>query len=593
MTCIENIYTVVSNINPICDLTVVHQPPNARINSRPVWSVRISGRGQVVTNQVSVDKNNNIVVAGVYQGDLGTPINFYNVDDTIGKSVSASGKNDNFVAKYSNNGYLIWLNIVVSTCLNPKILVSIDHHNNIFIAGCYQTDKIILNKNFILFAPPGTATFLIKYESDGKLVWANRIVASSVAAVNSITVNESNDLFVTGYYSGTNFDNETDFAVKFFNIRQQVVSTLPETVGDDSFVAKYNTHGGVQWVTRFAANNLTTYSKNIATDIVCFNDRVIVVGIYQANPLIFYNSPNGFGFTTISLVNNNDYNIFVANYDTSGKIIWAKHIRGPIKDEEPNVTVDQYGDITVTGLSDGPIVSELTEIQAGRRIRNNIFLLKYSSNGSPKRQQYITGHSITNQSIITDHIDNKILIGSYSGRTITFHEKNNSSGPTMTNNGETSSYLAKYNTSGQIIWSAKQSGLDTTINTGLAVDSNDNIIISGTYQSNILNLYSSSGIPIKKQVNIGNVDGFITLYINYSQTLNLMPSLMPIASKRIVLESSCDAHTLVLSQPNTLVDSNGFPASGFYLMHPRSSILLRWQDNRWIVQEQENSVIIY
>ena len=132
--------------------------------------------------------------------------------------------------------------------------------------------------------------------------WATSIGGTGTDSGEGIATDSGGNVYVIGKYSGS------------VTIGSTTLTTV--SVGSyDAFVAKYDTSGTVQWAKSIGGMS-SEYGYGIATDN---GGNVYVIGEYQGTATF---AP---GTTLTSASGTRD--AFVAKYDTSGTVQWAKSIR--------------------------------------------------------------------------------------------------------------------------------------------------------------------------------------------------------------------------------------------------------------------------
>jgi len=124
---------------------------------QPKWVLNIGGPNNDAATGVSVDGESNAFVTGVFSGTA----NFQ------GDSMTSSGKNDIFIAKYDAGGRLLWTEDVGGTLSDSTFAISVDPDDIAYLTGDIQGQtkfgRINLNGN------SSGSFFLAKMEEDPTL----------------------------------------------------------------------------------------------------------------------------------------------------------------------------------------------------------------------------------------------------------------------------------------------------------------------------------------------------------------------------------------------------------------------------------------
>ena len=300
---------------------------------------------------------------------------------------------------------------------------------------------------------------------------------TSFDAGQSITTDASGNVYVTGYFQST-----ASFAGT--NI------TSPAGLAD-IFIAKYNSSGILQWV-RSAGGALYDYGEGIATDA---SGNVYVTGRYQGTAT--------FGNTTITSAGSSD--VFVAKYNTSGTLLWVRSGGGGGGDSSSDITVDVSGNVYVTGHFEG-LASFSNNFLISSKGYDDIFVTKYNSSGTAQWVRSAGGvSSDQGNDIATDALGNIYVIGDY-------EDTANFAGTTITSEGKTDIFIAKYNSGGALQWVRSAGGISFDGGNGIATDVSGNIYVTGWYSDQ-----ASYGGRLIRSVDDG-VDIYVAKY-NSSGTL--------------------------------------------------------------------------
>jgi uncharacterized delta-60 repeat protein len=272
--------------------------------------------------------------------------------------------------------------------------IAVDSNKNIYAVG--ETNATDTNYNILL----------TKYSSKGFIQWQRTLGGASYDYGWKIVVDSNNDVYVTG-------------------------STDSQGAGNnDILIAKYNSSGTIQWQrTLGGANN--DYGYGIAIDS---GDNVYVTGSTDSQ---------GAG--------NND--ILIAKYNSSGTIQWQRTLGGANNDYGYGIAIDSGDNVYVTGSTDSQGAGSV-----------DIVIVKYNSSGTIQWQRTLGGASTdVGYGIAIDSGDNVYITG------YTFSQG--------AGNGDI--LIAKYNSAGTIQWQRTLGGASIDVGYGIAIDSGDNVYITG------------------------------------------------------------------------------------------------------------------
>ncbi|MFM8470102.1 MAG: SBBP repeat-containing protein, partial [Limisphaerales bacterium] len=169
--------------------------------------------------------------------------------------------------------------------------------------------------------------------------WAARAGGTGHDYGTGIAVDNEGNTYICGYFRGqARFNSETAVAGK----------------GEaDIFLAKYNRVGELVWV-RQAGGSADDYARAVAIDA---EGNCYVTGSFQSPTVDFGGE---------SIKRNSDSEIFVAKYDSSGKMLWVRQAGGTGGGSGNGVTVGPDGYVYVFGYFNGDTTfGDLTLKNAG------------------------------------------------------------------------------------------------------------------------------------------------------------------------------------------------------------------------------------
>ena len=161
-----------------------------------------------------------------------------------------------------------------------------------------------------------------------------------------------------------------------------------------------------EWAKSFGSNNLDK-SNSLAVDS---NSNTYTIGRFYGSSITFEGSQ--------SINNNGQSDVFLTKHDASGNLVWAKVIGGLSNDYGFGVTTDQNDNVLVTGCYLSQTLTIGSTTLAGTN-NTRTFVAKYNSSGdliwAKKFNDFSQGNSIT-----TDSNGNVFVIGNFSGTNVAF-----------------------------------------------------------------------------------------------------------------------------------------------------------------------------
>lgn len=355
-----------------------------------------------------------------------------------------------------------------------------DASGNVYVSGSYSGDDITFG-NITLTSGVGASSclFLVKYDSDGNVLWAKTSEGNGNISVHGMDLDPNGNIYIAGYFGSLSL---------IFGS-----TTLVTSGSDDPFLVKYDPNGNVLW-----AKSATGLSGGVEKfhSVACDADgNAFVTGSYGSDELTFDGitivNPFGIGLNT-----------FLAKYDADGNVLWANDYGSNSTDWGRDLAVDNDGNVYMCGEyeGDGIYFDAITLIN---ETGGNTFLAKFDNDGNAIwAHKGEAGYAIA-MSLTVDDDGNAYVTGSFAYETIDFD------GVTLSNAGEltySEFYLVKYGSDGAVAWAVSASGSVQEEGRGIAIDSNGNICIAGFYISQICDF---GAVELS---NGGNEDIFVVSY---------------------------------------------------------------------------------
>jgi len=218
-----------------------------------VWALNLGSSGDDAYRGMNVDSHDNILVSGYYNGT----VNF----NPLGSSRTlTSSVDETFIAKYDPSGILVWADRISGTLYQTGSVICVDTNDNVYMAGAFQSGINFdpNNPGSEIFPAGNLSMFVAKYSPTGNFNFVKVMEGQSASAFcYQIASDSNNDIYITGYFSGT-ID---------FNPDNQVAATVSDHGQRDLFLAKYDENGNYKWA--FNAGNSScdqTYGIELAID---------------------------------------------------------------------------------------------------------------------------------------------------------------------------------------------------------------------------------------------------------------------------------------------------------------------------------------
>ncbi len=282
-------------------------------NGNFIWAVSMGGNMIDIPNALAIDKNDNILITGSFQGVA-----------TFGSSTFTSITNpqnniasyDVFTSKISPAGSFIWTRTGQAKYEDRGLNIACDTLNNVYVCGQFS-DTIKFNNthnNQIM-----NAVFLIKYSANGNELWFKKASATSAIAYGLEIDKNNNHVIMAGDFTGTMVFYGSPNASLSGNFQNKI------------FVAKFNESGGYIWGKSDASINYIS-ARDITIDntgdIYLFGE--FTCGLTDYQNAIAQGVFNSVGFR----------DLFVSKYSgTNGNRLWEKQAGGTGDDKAHGIVL--------------------------------------------------------------------------------------------------------------------------------------------------------------------------------------------------------------------------------------------------------------
>lgn len=432
------------------------------------WAGRIGGNYFDSAQGLSVDQSGKLYITGGYQSNIDLDIGAGNYP------ITGTSGSDAFLAKYNNNGNILWGVKFSGTLDSSGYNIGTDANGNVYSVGKFF-NTIDFNPGtgiFNLTATPGPYSisdiYLSKLDSNGNFVYAKKIGGLGVKDPSGFKVDSNGDIYLSGYFNKETFFSDT-------------VSLIP-TVGQDNiydmFITKWNSNGNLLWAKQIGSGSIMQRSESMVTDS---NGNIYLCGNFHETT-DFDPSTSGTFFMTPHTLGSTD--IFVLKLDNDGNFVWAKNMGGSAPNSAKSIALDQSNNLTITGYFSGTI-----DFDPG--INNyfltcppnsgyNPFLLKLNSNGDFIWAKHLIGNGYG--SSVTINPNGNICITGKFNNTCDFSSGNSTAiNSTL---GGSDIFIAEYTNSGNFNWVKCIGSNQDDIGNSVVADSFGNYFNIGDFYGN-------------------------------------------------------------------------------------------------------------
>jgi hypothetical protein len=240
---------------------------------------------------ISNDNSGNVVICGYFTDTT-------KIGSTI---IPGAGGHDVFLAKYDQNGNLLWAKQAGGPGRDEALNVECDAAGNIYVCGMHSNGAVFGSSTFPTVNTTSgyyLNTFIAKYAPDGTLIWAKSHGSDYDDVAWSLVLDNAGKIYVAGEFNAyATFD----------------WASLTTTGMANIYVACYDAAGSVQWVTQ-AGGPIIDRARGIGTD----GTNLYITGQFATTAT----------FGSLTAVASDSSDIFIAQLNNSGNFTWVRSVGG-------------------------------------------------------------------------------------------------------------------------------------------------------------------------------------------------------------------------------------------------------------------------
>lgn len=334
-------------------------------------------------------------------------------------------------------------------------------------------------------SPFSSCAFIAAYDSQGNLLWAKKAGTSDPNRILSLTSDTAGNIIAAGAFMGS--------TISFDGF------TLSNAGYADAFVVKYDSTGQARWALSIGGPSWE-YAQSVATDSA---GNIYLTGRFDSPTLTL-------GSFTLTNAGPGESDIFLVKLSPQGQVLWAHSFGGPEMDGGQAIAVSPTGEIALTGLFNSSTLSMgLTTLSNSGR--SDIFVAKFDTSGQPLWARKAGGTDIELPYGIAFTRDGQFVVtGTYWSDVFTLDTQDL---PNQSTGGGSDLFVAKYSSSGQLLWARRAGGPDSEEAHAVITDTSGHIYVTGYFASPTISFGSYT-----LQSN-GGADVFVVAYDSTGQPL--------------------------------------------------------------------------
>lgn len=370
------------------------------------------------------------------------------------------------------------------TCGNYLVdgyLCKSDKWNNVYAGGISQSDSVCFNQ-FEFHNPHGNSQIILtKYDSAGAIKWAIASGGGQAWPIQ-ITTDVNGYLYLLADFWTDSITIDNHVLINPYGNLSPIHSCY--------FITKFDTSGHVIWA-KVGANIVLTVGLTSGGIGVDDSSNVFVCGTFRDSSI---------NIGPYTLVNTNDstHDIFVAKYDSSGNVTWAKKFGSDKNDQVLAMAVSNLGQLYLTGIFYSQNIAfgstTLHDSIATAFNYPDFFVAALNPSGDATWAKSSIGSALP-YAICLDHHDGVYITGEVYDTASLVFAPFSFTDPWL----EKSAFLVKYDTAGSVDWarvfspiSPENPSSEKNVFWGLTTDPCDNVWFSGVMTRDSMHLDSNT-----------------------------------------------------------------------------------------------------
>lgn len=393
------------------------------IDPELLWSTYYGGENEDAINSMAKSDDGFIYITGYTHSGLAMAgsgfDNSYN-----------GGAYDMWCAKLDTSGNRIWGTFYGGTAGDYGTGVAVDGNDNVLISGFTYSNNFPTTPGAFQTTFGGFYdAFLVKFASDGSLVWATLFGKNNADYGRAVTTDPSGNIYLAGSAESSGLSH--------FGYQNTIGGMA------DQLLVKFAPNGQRLWATYYGGEK-NDYARGVTVDI---NNNIYMTGYTESTTGIYV---NGFDSTQAG---KNDCSL--VKYAPDGNLLWSTYYGGTADENSNGVATDENANVYIaaqTGTTNGLGFNGYDNSGNGGP---DALIVKFDKNGNLKWASYYGGlyEDMGKAITVTDKF---VYMSGHSYSTYGIAKYGYQNNLT----GYSDAIITKWDTTGNFIWASYAGGYD-------------------------------------------------------------------------------------------------------------------------------------
>ena len=366
------------------------------------------------------------------------------------KTITGNGDDGVFLVKYNPDGKILWAKASGGKKEDSGYSIDLDSQENIYITG-YFADTASFDTQTIVSKGESDA-FLAKYDTAGNVLWVKQAGGAFNDVGRGVGTDDAGNSYMVGFFSGTIYLDSTQLK--------------SDGAREDIFISSYDSEGKMRWAKKAGGTG---------------NDKPAAIAVDKKGDFFITGFFDGTAaFDSIKLISDGLADVFTAKFDKYAKAIWANQAGGSSADEARGIAIDEQNNVYATGFFNHEIkFNGAKSIELSSKGECDVFVVKYDVNGVTQWAQQAGGQGLDQGSSVTSINANGCLVTGFFEMTANFGDS------LISSVGNRDVFVAHYNSDGKLNRLIKAGSNGSDEGRSVKMDNKHTIYLTGNYQGKL------------------------------------------------------------------------------------------------------------